>query len=45
MPRNDKGSVKFINSLVRCSAAQLIQAVNSCLSRFIGATSQPPRQS
>lgn len=28
-------TVNFINSLVRCSAAQLIQAVNSCTSHFI----------
>lgn len=45
IPTTDKGSVSFINSLVHCSAAQLIQAVNSCLSHFIGATSHPPCQS
>lgn len=31
----NKNSVNFINSLVRCRAAQLIQAVNSCMSHFI----------
>lgn len=42
LPSTDEGSVSFINSLVLCSAAQLIQPVNSCLSHFIGATSQRP---
>lgn len=37
----DKASVNFINGLVRCSAAQLIQPVNPCLSHYIGATSLP----
>lgn len=39
IPSTDKGSVSFINGPVHCSAAQLIQAGNFCLSHFIWATS------
>lgn len=37
-------AVSFINSVIRCGAAQLIQTVNSYLSLFTGATSRPSCQ-